>query len=64
MKSVFEKSFLKTKHKPKAGNDPPTCASDPVFKKWYRVCRENDYNFCNVNSTAVVIIFSAHPANL
>ena len=29
----------------------------------YRVCRENYYNFCNVNSTTVVIIFSAHPVN-
>ena len=27
----------------------------------YRVCRENDYNFCTVNSTAAVIIFSAYP---
>ena len=25
--------FLKTKHKPKAGNDSPMYASDPVFKK-------------------------------
>ena len=28
------KIFLKTKHKPKAGNDSPMYASDPVFKKY------------------------------
>ena len=27
----------------------------------YRVSRENDYNYSNMNSTAAVIIFSAHP---
>ena len=42
----------------------PICSKHFVkLMHLYRVGRENDYNFCNIDSTAVVIIFSAHPVS-
>ena len=40
------KASWKTKHKPKAGNDSPMYASDPVFKK-YKLMYNVKYKILN-----------------